>query len=47
MQRHRGLMAGFGLPYSLMLAIPLFGPLIFGLAQASAALLVAESFTED
>lgn len=39
---HRGAMVGFGVPIALLMMIPIVGPLIFGLAQASAALLVAD-----
>lgn len=37
---HREALLGFGLPLSLMLAIPLVGPLLFGLAQTAAATFV-------
>lgn len=39
---HRAAMFGFGLPWTLVLGLPLIGPLLFGLAQAAAALLVTE-----
>lgn len=40
-REHRGAVVGFGLPWVFVLAVPLFGPLLFGLAQAAApALLV-------
>ncbi len=39
----RGTMFGFGVPYTLLLALPIVGPLGFGLAQAAASLLVSES----
>ena len=42
MRAHRGAMFGFGAPWTLLLAIPIVGPLGFGLAQAGAALLVTE-----
>ena len=42
MRAHRATMFGFGAPWTLLLAIPILGPLGFGLAQAGAALLVAE-----
>lgn len=35
-------MLGFGLPFSLVMAIPLVGPLVYGLAQAAAGVFVAE-----
>jgi uncharacterized protein involved in cysteine biosynthesis len=38
--QHRGAMFGFGLPWTLLLGLPVVGPLGFGLAQAAAALLV-------
>lgn len=41
-KQHRLAMLGFGLPFSLVMAIPLVGPLVFGLAQASAGVFVAE-----
>ena len=40
--RHRPALVGFGLPLGFMMAIPLVGPLFFGLAQAAAAVLVAD-----
>ncbi len=39
---HRTAMFGFGAPWTLLLALPVVGPLGFGLAQAAAALLVTE-----
>jgi uncharacterized protein involved in cysteine biosynthesis len=39
---HRPALVGFGLPLTLMMAIPLVGPLLFGLAQGAAAKLVVE-----
>lgn len=38
---------GFGLPVSLMLAIPIIGPLTFGIAQVAAAMFVAREFPVD
>lgn len=38
---------GFGLPVSLLLAIPLLGPLTFGLAQAAAGIFVAREMPVD
>lgn len=38
----RGAVFGFGLPLSFLLGVPIIGPLFFGLAQASSALLVVE-----
>lgn len=40
--RHRPTLVGFGLPLSLMMAIPIVGPLLFGLAQGAAAKLVVD-----
>ncbi|MEZ4448438.1 MAG: EI24 domain-containing protein [Nannocystaceae bacterium] len=40
--RHRASVLGFGLPYALMMSIPLVGPMLFGLAQAAAASLYVE-----
>jgi uncharacterized protein involved in cysteine biosynthesis len=34
--RHRNALLGFGLPLALLLAIPLLGPLLFGLVQGAA-----------
>ncbi len=45
--RHKQPLIGFGLPVSLLLAIPIVGPLLFGLAQVSAALFVAREFPVD
>lgn len=42
LKAHRGAMFGFGAPWTLLLALPILGPLGFGLAQAAAALLVTE-----
>ena len=39
---HRAAMFGFGAPWTLLLALPIVGPLGFGLAQAAAALLVTD-----
>lgn len=39
---HRPALVGFGLPLGFVMAIPLVGPLFFGLAQAAAAVLVAD-----
>lgn len=43
LKAQRGTMFGFGAPYTLLLALPIVGPLGFGLAQAAAALLVSEA----
>lgn len=42
LKAHRGAMFGFGAPWTLFLAVPVVGPLGFGLAQAAAALLVTD-----
>jgi len=39
---HQSHLVGFGLPITLLMMIPIAGPLIFGLAQAAAAVLVGE-----
>lgn len=39
---HRPALVGFGLPLMFLMAIPLVGPLLFGLAQGAAAKLVVE-----
>jgi CysZ protein len=39
---HRPALVGFGLPLTLLMAIPVAGPLMFGLAQGAAAQLVVE-----
>lgn len=39
---HRPALVGFGLPLTFLMAIPLVGPLLFGLAQGAAAQLVVE-----
>jgi CysZ protein len=45
--RHQKLLLGFGFPVALMLAIPVVGPLAFGLAQAAAAVFVASEIPID
>jgi CysZ protein len=39
---HQPALVGFGLPLMLAMAIPVVGPLLFGLAQGAAAVLVVE-----
>jgi len=39
---HRPALVGFGLPLMFIMAVPLIGPLLFGLAQGAAAKLVVE-----
>ncbi len=41
-RRHRQVMFGFGLPWTLLLGLPVFGSLGFGLAQASVARLITQ-----
>lgn len=41
-REHRWAALGFGLPMTLLLALPLVGPLLFGFAQAAAAKLVVD-----
>lgn len=41
-EQHRGPLVGFALPFSLVMSIPLVGPLLFGVAQAAAGTLVVE-----
>lgn len=43
----RATLAGFGLPWTLVMALPIVGPLLFGLAQAAVAVLVAEELEAD
>lgn len=45
--RHQKALLGFGLPISLMLAIPIVGPLLFGLAQVAGAMFVARELPID
>ena len=40
-------LVGFGLPWTLVMALPLVGPLLFGLAQAGVAALVVEDLEAD
>lgn len=42
LRARRGAIIGFGAPLSLLLGLPIVGPLFFGLAQGGAAVLVAE-----
>jgi uncharacterized protein involved in cysteine biosynthesis len=44
--QHRPALIGFGLPLALLLATPVLGTLLFGLAQAAAARLVHDAFRE-
>ncbi len=39
---HRSALVGFGLPLAVVMAIPLVGPLLFGLAQGAVAKLVVD-----
>jgi len=47
LKSHRSALIGFGLPWSLVFAIPLVGALVFALAQAAAAVLVADVLEPD
>ena len=42
LKSHRPALIGFGLPWCAVFAVPLVGALVFGLAQAAAAVLVAD-----
>ncbi|KIG13510.1 hypothetical protein DB30_08022 [Enhygromyxa salina] len=46
-KRHQPALLGFGLPIALMLAIPIVGPLLFGLAQVAGAMFVARELPVD
>jgi CysZ protein len=46
-REHRKCLLGFGLPVALLLAIPILGPLGFGLAQAAAGRFVALEIPVD
>ena len=41
-QQHRAPLVGFALPFSLVMSIPLLGPLLFGVAQAATGTFVVE-----
>ena len=43
-KEHRRPLVGFALPFSLVMSIPLVGPLLFGVAQASIGTLVVDVF---
>jgi uncharacterized protein involved in cysteine biosynthesis len=45
--RHHTSVVGFGFPFALLFAIPIVGPLVFVMAQASAATLVCEVLEPD
>ena len=42
LDEHRTITVGFAAPLVFVMAVPILGPLVFGLAQGAAALLVAE-----
>lgn len=44
---HRDTLVGFGLPLSLLLAIPLLGPALFGMAQAAAGTYIIRELPVD
>ena len=46
-KRNRAALLGFGLPYGFVMAVPLVGPFVFGLAQAAAAFLIVEVIEAD
>ena len=46
-KQHRGPLVGFALPFSLVMSVPLLGPLLFGVAQAAAGTLVVEIIERD
>jgi CysZ protein len=46
-RRHRKVLLGFGMPIALLFGIPIVGPLLFGLAQVAAAVLVARELPVD
>jgi uncharacterized protein involved in cysteine biosynthesis len=43
----RATLAGFGLPWAAVMALPFVGPLLFGLAQAAVASVVVEELERD
>lgn len=45
--RHQKPLLGFGAPVALLMAVPFFGPLCFGVAQAAAGTFVAREFPID
>ena len=46
-RRHQKVLLGFGLPIALLFAIPIVGPLMFGLAQVAGAVFVARELPVD
>jgi uncharacterized protein involved in cysteine biosynthesis len=42
LDEHRTITVGFAVPFVFVMAVPILGPLVYGLAQGAAALLVAE-----
>ncbi len=46
-RRHRTPLVGFSLPFSLVMSVPLLGPLVFGVAQAAVGTLVVEVLEAD
>lgn len=42
LRKHQSPLLGFALPFVLVMAVPIIGPLVFGLAQAAIAVLVIE-----
>lgn len=46
-RRRRATLAGFGLPWVAVVALPIVGPLLFGLAQAAVAVVVVEELEAE
>jgi CysZ protein len=46
-RRHQKVLLGFGLPIALLFAIPIVGPLLFGLAQVAGAVFVSRELPVD
>lgn len=42
LDEHRSITVGFAMPFVFVMAVPVVGPLVYGLAQGAAALLVAD-----
>lgn len=47
LRRHQSRLLGFALPFTFVMAIPLVGPLIFGLAQAGIARVVVDAIEAE
>ena len=46
-KEHKAAIAGFALPWTFIVSIPLVGPLMFGIAQGAAANLVHDVIEKD